>query len=67
MFLEIPDVMNSKQLQILRNWNGELRFLQNFALKRISLPKLQLKNQFNEIAHSLEIQDNNVSEEMIAN
>ncbi|XP_069688769.1 translation machinery-associated protein 16 [Periplaneta americana] len=39
--LEIPDLMNAKQLEILRSWNGELRFLQNFKLKRFSRKNLQ--------------------------
>ncbi|XP_053617449.1 translation machinery-associated protein 16 homolog [Plodia interpunctella] len=34
--LEMPDLMNAQQMQVLRNWNGELRFLQNFKLRRIA-------------------------------
>lgn len=33
---ELPDLLNPTQLQMLRNWNGELRFLPNFKLRRIS-------------------------------
>ncbi|PNF23381.1 hypothetical protein B7P43_G13189 [Cryptotermes secundus] len=39
--LEIPDITIPKQLAMLRNWNGELRFLQNFKLKRFSRKNLQ--------------------------
>jgi translation machinery-associated protein 16 len=34
--LEIPDVTIPKQLEMLRNWNGEFRLLQNFKLKRFN-------------------------------
>lgn len=34
--LEVPDLMNEQQMEVLKNWNGELRFLQHFKLKRIS-------------------------------
>ncbi|KAL3278185.1 hypothetical protein HHI36_013524 [Cryptolaemus montrouzieri] len=39
--LEIPDLMNSEQFELLRTWNGELRFLPNFKLKRYSEKYLQ--------------------------
>jgi len=32
--IEIPDLMNAAQVVLLKNWNGELRFLQKFKLKR---------------------------------
>lgn len=31
---EIPDLMCPKNLEYLRTWNGELRFIQNINLKR---------------------------------
>ncbi|XP_050352991.1 translation machinery-associated protein 16 homolog [Nymphalis io] len=34
--LEMPDLMNAQQMELLKNWNGELRYLQNFKLKRIA-------------------------------
>ncbi|XP_023944823.2 translation machinery-associated protein 16 homolog [Bicyclus anynana] len=34
--LEMPDLMDAQQVEVLRNWNGELRFLQHFKLKRIA-------------------------------
>ncbi|XP_034827929.1 translation machinery-associated protein 16 homolog [Maniola hyperantus] len=34
--LEMPDLMNVQQMEVLRNWNGELRFLQHFKLRRIA-------------------------------
>lgn len=41
IFPEIPDVTIPKQLEMLRNWNGELRLLQNFNLKRFNRKSLQ--------------------------
>lgn len=41
IFPEIPDVTIPKQLEMLRNWNGELRLLQNFKLKRFNRKSLQ--------------------------
>lgn len=34
--LEMPDLMDPQQMEVLRGWNGELRFLQHFKLKRIA-------------------------------
>lgn len=34
--LELPDFMDQQQMQVLRNWNGELRFLQHFKLRRFA-------------------------------
>lgn len=34
--LEMPDLMDPHQMEVLRGWNGELRFLQHFKLKRIA-------------------------------
>ncbi|RZC32747.1 BRCA1-A complex subunit BRE-like [Asbolus verrucosus] len=39
--LEIPDVLNIPQFQLLRQWNGELRFLPKFKLKRYSRKYLE--------------------------
>ncbi|XP_021924247.1 translation machinery-associated protein 16-like isoform X2 [Zootermopsis nevadensis] len=39
--LEIPDVTIPKQLEMLRNWDGELRLLQNFKLRRFSRKSLR--------------------------
>ena len=33
--LEIPDLANTSQVNLLKSWNGELRFLTNFKFKRI--------------------------------
>ncbi|XP_066994122.2 translation machinery-associated protein 16 homolog [Anabrus simplex] len=38
--LEMPDLLNPVQLEVLRTWNGELRFLQNFKLQRYSRKSL---------------------------
>jgi hypothetical protein len=37
----LPDITIPKQLEMLQNWNGELRLLQNFKLKRFSRKSLQ--------------------------
>lgn len=34
--LEIPDLLDHQQMQVLKNWNGELRYLQHFKLKRVA-------------------------------
>lgn len=34
--IEIPDLMDPQQMNVVRNWNGELRFLQHFKLKRFT-------------------------------
>ncbi|CAG5047318.1 unnamed protein product [Parnassius apollo] len=34
--IEMPDLMDRHQIEILKSWNGELRYLQHFKLKRIS-------------------------------
>lgn len=35
-FPEIPDLIDPIQFKLLKDWNGELRFIQNFKLKRFS-------------------------------
>lgn len=46
--IEIPDLLNTQQLKYLRNWDGELRFIQNFKLRRIGKPLLdQLREKEN--------------------
>lgn len=34
--IEMPDLMDQLQMEVLRKWNGELRFLQNFKLRRVA-------------------------------
>lgn len=34
--IELPDLMDVEQMEVLRHWNGELRFIQHFKLKRIA-------------------------------
>lgn len=34
--LEMPDLLDKQQMEVLKNWNGELRFLQHFKLRRIA-------------------------------
>lgn len=34
--IEMPDLMDLSQMEVLRKWNGELRYLQNFKLKRFA-------------------------------
>ncbi|XP_063832846.1 translation machinery-associated protein 16 homolog [Ostrinia nubilalis] len=34
--LEMPDLMDHQQMEVLRSWNGELRYLQHFKLKRFA-------------------------------
>ncbi|XP_043797426.1 translation machinery-associated protein 16 homolog [Apis laboriosa] len=32
--IEIPDILNPTQCELLRNWNGELRYMTNFKFRR---------------------------------
>uniref|UniRef100_A0A1B6H4N3 Translation machinery-associated protein 16 n=1 Tax=Cuerna arida TaxID=1464854 RepID=A0A1B6H4N3_9HEMI len=34
--IELPNLLEPSQVELLRKWNGELRFLQNFKLRRFS-------------------------------
>lgn len=34
--IEMPDLLDAHQVKLLREWNGELRFVQNFKLKRVA-------------------------------
>lgn len=38
--IEVPDLQDSENLKKFREWNGELRFVQNFKLKRITKKSL---------------------------
>lgn len=46
---EIPDILNPKQLELLRNWGGELRYLQNFKTVKFTKEKLLEKIKKQEI------------------
>ena len=39
--LEVPDLFDSENLQKFQNWNSELRFVQNFKLKRVTRKSLE--------------------------
>ena len=39
--LEVPDLQDPENLRKFQEWNGELRFVQNFKLKRITKNSLQ--------------------------
>lgn len=41
--MELVDLFNSKQLELLKSWTGELRFLPNFVKKRFSKSFLEKK------------------------
>ncbi|CAB3222243.1 unnamed protein product [Arctia plantaginis] len=34
--IEMPDLLDRQQMDVLKNWSGELRFLQHFKLRRIA-------------------------------
>lgn len=44
-FSEIPDLLDVEQFNRLKEWNGELRFLQNFKLRRFSKNILKEENK----------------------
>lgn len=39
--LEIPDIMDEENLKIFQDWNGELRYVQNFKVKRYTKSALE--------------------------
>lgn len=39
--IEMPDLLDVRQMKLLRTWNGELKYLQNFKLRRIGKPHLE--------------------------
>lgn len=41
----MPDLMDSIQFKLLKDWNGELRFIQNFKLKRFSKVNIDEKTK----------------------
>jgi len=43
---EMPNLLDSHQVKILQEWTGELRFLQNFTLCRLS--KIHLESSVKE-------------------
>ncbi|CAH1112100.1 unnamed protein product [Psylliodes chrysocephalus] len=46
--IELPNLLDPLQFNQLKNWNGELRFLQNFKLRKFSkrtLEEMQKKNK----------------------
>uniref|UniRef100_A0A1B6E4P4 Translation machinery-associated protein 16 n=1 Tax=Clastoptera arizonana TaxID=38151 RepID=A0A1B6E4P4_9HEMI len=43
--IELPDILQRNQLSMLMNWNGQLRFLQNFKLRRFNKKFLTSKVQ----------------------
>lgn len=47
VILEVPDLLNANQVEMLKNWNGELRYLPNFKLQRMSKKKLDELKQKN--------------------
>ncbi|CAG9766795.1 unnamed protein product [Ceutorhynchus assimilis] len=52
--IELCDLLNPVQLKQLKNWNGELRFLQNFKLRRFSLSFLVNSSKKKEIINQEE-------------
>ncbi|XP_060527407.1 translation machinery-associated protein 16 homolog [Cylas formicarius] len=39
--IELPDLLSSLQFRMLKEWTGELRFLQNFKLRRFNMNNLK--------------------------
>ena len=39
--LEVPDLFDKQNLETFQDWNGELRFIQNFKLKRVTRKSLE--------------------------
>lgn len=51
---EIPDLMCPKNLEYLRTWNGELRFIQNINLKRFRKSNSQTVSSANKSSKNQE-------------
>lgn len=54
----MPDLSDPVQFKLVKEWNGELRFIQNFKLKRFS--KLNLEERMRKSASNQQ-SINNVS------
>ncbi|KAK3911753.1 Translation machinery-associated protein 16 [Frankliniella fusca] len=46
--IELPNLLDEGQVKILREWNGELRFLQNFKLVRLGKKNLHESNSMDD-------------------
>ncbi|XP_013070525.2 translation machinery-associated protein 16-like [Biomphalaria glabrata] len=42
--IEVPDLINKKHLEEFKKWNGEIKFIQNLKLRKISCVDLQRLN-----------------------
>ncbi|PBC29132.1 hypothetical protein APICC_08584 [Apis cerana cerana] len=45
--IEIPDILNPTQCEMLRNWNGELRYMTNFKFRRFGKKHLNALKKAN--------------------
>ncbi|XP_075228085.1 translation machinery-associated protein 16 [Lycorma delicatula] len=49
--IELPDLFSESQVKMLREWNGEIRFIQNFKLRRFRKDQLLKIEEIN-VSHS---------------
>lgn len=59
--LEIPDILTASQCKMLKNWNGELRYLPNFKFTRFS--KKQLNDALQEAKKQPKVHTNKKGEQ----
>lgn len=52
---EMPDLLDTAQFKILKEWSGELRFIQNFKLKRFSKANLEEKQKSLTLVNNMQV------------
>ncbi|XP_013385579.1 translation machinery-associated protein 16-like [Lingula anatina] len=57
MGIEVPDILNGKRLKYFREWNGELRYIQNIKMRKISAKD---KEQCESKASQMDVRDKRV-------
>ncbi|XP_046671892.1 translation machinery-associated protein 16 homolog isoform X2 [Homalodisca vitripennis] len=57
--IELPNLLEPSQVEMLRKWNGELRFLQNFKLRRFSQQFLKKGSAKSRPASPVETRESN--------
>lgn len=60
--IELPNLLDEAQMKVLKEWNGELRFLQNFKLVRLG--KKHLQDQSSDITMDCLTKSTETSKEM---
>lgn len=51
--IEVPDLINKKHLEDFKKWNGEIKFIQNLKLRKISFRDLERVDQKKSLSDEL--------------